>query len=51
VFYDADSTYKYAPFVGIRLKNNTISARNTMYIYKRMRRDEAGAPKVPIVEQ
>jgi hypothetical protein len=51
VFYGADSTYKYAPFVGIRLRNNTISARNTMYVYRRMRRDEASAPRVPIVEQ
>jgi hypothetical protein len=51
VFFDADSSHKYAPFVGIRLKINTISARNTMYVYKRMRRDEASATRVPIVEQ
>jgi hypothetical protein len=51
VFYGADSTYKYAPFVGIRLKNNTISARNTMYVYKRMGRDDAVTGRVPLVEQ
>jgi hypothetical protein len=51
VFYDADSTYKYAPFLGVRLKTNTISARNTMYVYKRMRPGEAGASRISIVEQ
>jgi hypothetical protein len=35
----------------VRLRNNTISARNTMYVYKRVKRDQAGAYKVAIVEQ
>jgi len=49
VFYDADSTYKYSPFLGVGLKRNTISSRNTMYIYERMGRDETGVGRVPIV--
>ena len=49
VFYDADSTYKYSPFLGVGLKRNTISSRNTMYIYERMGRDETGVRRVPIV--
>ncbi len=49
VFYDADSTYKYSPFLGVRLKKNTISARNTMYLYERMPRAESGTSNVQIV--
>ena len=51
LFYGPDSTYKYVPFLGVRLKNNTISARNTMYVYKRVGRDEAAPNRVSIVEQ
>ena len=49
VFYDADSTYKYSPFLGVRLRKNTISSRNTMYLYERMGRGETGIHNVPIV--
>jgi hypothetical protein len=49
VFYDADSTYKYASFLGVGLKRNTISSRNTMYVYQRMGRYETGVHKVPVV--
>jgi hypothetical protein len=49
VFYDADSTYKYSPFLGVRLRKNTISSRNTMYLYERMGRYETGVHDVPLV--
>ena len=49
VFYDADSTYKYSPFLGVRLRRNTISSRNTMYLYERMARDEVGVQQVQVV--
>ncbi len=49
VFYDADSTYKYSPFLGVRLRRNTISSRNTMYLYERMPRAESGVSHVPLV--
>jgi hypothetical protein len=49
VFYDGDSTYKYSPFLGVRLKRNTISSRNTMYLYERMGRNEIGVRNVQIV--
>src|SRR5258705_3287771 len=49
VFYDADSTYKYSPFLGVRLRKNTISARNTMYLYERMPKAESGTSHVQIV--
>jgi hypothetical protein len=49
VFYDADSVYKYSPFLGVRLKKNTISSRNTMYLYERMGRNETGIHHVPVV--
>jgi len=49
VFYDADSTYKYSPFLGVRLKKNTISSRNTMYLYERMPRSEVGTSHVQMV--
>jgi hypothetical protein len=46
VFYDADSTLKYSPFLGVRLRRNTIASRNTMYLYERMGRDDVGASDV-----
>ena len=46
VFYDADSTMKYSPFLGVRLRRNTIASRNTMYLYERLGRDEVGARDV-----
>lgn len=46
VFYDADSTYKYSPFLGVRLRRNTIASRNTMYLYERMGRNEVGARRI-----
>ena len=49
VFYDADSTYKYSPFLGVRLRKNTISSRNTMYLYERMGRNDTGIHQVPLV--
>jgi hypothetical protein len=49
VFYDGDSTYKYSPFLGVRLRRNTISSRNTIYLYERMARSETGAQNVQIV--
>lgn len=49
VFYSGDSTYKYSPFLGVRLKRNTISSRNTMYVYERMGRNETGVRTVPLV--
>jgi hypothetical protein len=49
VFYDGDSTYKYSPFLGVRLRRNTISSRNTMYLYERMAREEIGVHDVQII--
>ena len=49
VFYDADSVYKYSPFLGVGLRKNTISSRNTMYLYERMGRYETGVHHVPVV--
>ena len=49
VFYSGDSTYKYSPFLGVRLKRNTISSRNTKYLYERMGKDEVGIARVPLV--
>ena len=49
IFYDADSTYKYSPFLAVRLRKNTISARNTMYLYERLGRNETGASNVPMI--
>jgi hypothetical protein len=49
VFYSGDSTYKYSPFLGVRLKRNTISSRNTIYLYERMGRNEVGIGQVPLV--
>ncbi len=49
VFYDADSTLKYSPFLGVRLRRNTISSRNTMYLYERMEREKTGIHRVPLV--
>lgn len=46
VFDDADSTYKYSPFLGVRLRRNTIASRNTMYLYERMGRNEVGARRI-----
>jgi hypothetical protein len=43
VFYDADSTYKWSPFLAVRLRRNTISSRHTMFLYERMGRNETGA--------
>ena len=43
VFYSGDSTYKYSPFLGVRLRRNTISSRHTMFLYERMGRNETGA--------
>lgn len=42
VFYDADSTAKYSPIVGVQLRNNTIASRNTMVVYQRLRVHEEG---------
>ncbi len=49
VFYDADSTYKWSPIIGVGLTRNTIVARNTLYIYERLRRDEEGARDVKMI--
>ena len=48
LFYSADSVYKYAPIVRVRLKQNTISGRNTMVLFERFERDEETPEKVPI---
>ena len=48
VFFSGDSTYKYSPFLGVRLKRNTIVSRNTMYLYERMGRHEVGVGQVPL---
>ena len=42
VFYDADSTYKWSPFLAVRLRRNTISSRHTILLYERMGRNETG---------
>ncbi len=49
VFYDADSTYKWSPIIGVGLRRNTIVARNTLYIYERLRRDQEGAQNVKMI--
>jgi hypothetical protein len=47
-FYASDSSYKYAPVVRIALKENTISARNTMVLFERLRPGEEAAPSAPV---
>jgi hypothetical protein len=49
VFFDADSTFKYSPFLGVRLRHNTISSRNTMYLYERMGRSQTGASRPQLI--
>ena len=49
VFYDADSIYKYSPFLGVRLERNTISSRNTMYLFERVARNETDVRHVQLV--
>ncbi len=49
VFYDADSTYKWSPIIGVGLRRNTSVARNTLYIYERLLRDEEGVRDVKMV--
>lgn len=49
VFYDADSTYKWSPIIGVGLRKNTIVARNTLYIYERLLRNEEGARDVKMI--
>ncbi|MGH7682550.1 MAG: hypothetical protein ACRENN_11270 [Candidatus Eiseniibacteriota bacterium] len=48
-FWDPDSAYKYTPFMGVKLQNNTIASRNTMVLYERIPRDEPAIPRVRIV--
>jgi hypothetical protein len=47
-FYSSDSLYKYAPVVRIALRQNTISARNTMVLFERLRPDEEAATEAPV---
>jgi hypothetical protein len=49
VFYDADSTFKYSPFLGVGLRHNTISSRNTMYLYERLGRNQTGASQPQLI--
>jgi len=49
VFYDADSTFKYSPVLGVQLRNNTIASRNTMCIYERMGRDQTWPRDVQLI--
>jgi hypothetical protein len=49
VFWSADSAWKYSPTVGIKLRKNTISGRNTMYIYERLAPGEEGDPHVQMI--
>jgi hypothetical protein len=46
-FYSSDSLYKYAPVVRIGLRQNTISARNTMVLFERLRPEEDAATEAP----
>lgn len=48
IFYSADSVYKYAPIVRVGLRQNTISARNTMVLFERLARDEEVAEDAPV---
>jgi len=48
LFYSADSTYKYAPVVRVGLRQNTISARNTMVLFERLAPDEEAAEDAPV---
>jgi hypothetical protein len=42
VFWSPDSVWKYAPTVGVKLRKNTVSARNVMYVYERLAPGEEG---------
>ncbi len=48
VFYDADSTYKYSPVVGVGLTRNTIASRDVMVLFERLRPEEKGTVDVPV---
>lgn len=48
VFYGADSTWKYSPVVGVGLHKNTISSRDVMVLFERMRPSDSGSADVPI---
>jgi hypothetical protein len=47
-FWSSDSSYKYAPIVRIGLRQNTISSRNTMVLFERLRPDEEAAETAPV---
>ena len=49
VFYDADSTYKWSPIIGVGLRHNTIVARNALYVYERLLRNEPGVRDVKMI--
>ena len=49
VFYDADSTYKWSPIIGVGLRRNTIAARPALYVYERLLRNEPGARDVKMI--
>lgn len=46
VFWSGDSAWKYSPVVRVNLRKNTISGRNTMYVYERLAPDEEPSQKV-----
>jgi hypothetical protein len=50
IFYDADTTYKYLPFMAVRLMTNTIASRNTMVLFERVGLDDPGFSRVKLVE-
>jgi hypothetical protein len=49
LFYDPDSAYKYTPFMGVKLQNNTIASRSTMVLYERIPRDEPAMSRMKIL--
>lgn len=48
LFYDPDSTHKYALIAGAGLRFNTISSRDKMLVFARMRREEESPIRVPM---
>jgi hypothetical protein len=42
--------WKYAPTVGVKLRKNTVSARNVMYVYERLAPGEQGDTRVLMIQ-
>ena len=49
VFWSGDSAWEYSPTVQVKLRKNTIAARNTMTIYERLAPGDEGEPRVLVI--